>query len=87
MKSTIKRQTTNPIVEAFLQDLCLLDGHVSVALLARHQIVMLNETRSVFIHQNLTPKLHRFSGFAAFVKLRVWFEHAEQLNHLRRFQS
>ena len=54
MEPAIKRQTTNPIVKALLQNLCLLNDHVFVALLARHQTVMNNETRCVFIHQNLT---------------------------------
>ena len=79
METAIKRNLFDPILQTQLHRPRLLDRHVNVLCVAVHQVLMNDEARGIFIHQQQTTELHRLSSFAALVKLCVRFKDAEQL--------
>ena len=65
MKTPIERSPLNAAVQTPLQVPRLLDHHVAIVGIARHQIGLRDEARPVLVDQHLASKLHRLAGFAA----------------------
>ena len=79
MESSIEGRALDPSAQSLLERACLLDDHVAVLRVAWQQMMVRDEPDGVFVHQYQSPELDRFPGLAAFVKLRVRFEDAEEL--------
>ena len=74
METSIERSFFNLAAKTILQLPSLLDDHILIPRVARHEVVMRDEPRGVFVDQNQTPELDWLACLAPFVKLRVRLE-------------
>ena len=79
VKAAVEGCLADAAFQTSLQVPRLLDHHVSVVRVARHQVGVADEAGAVFVDQHLPPELHRLCGFASLVQLGMRLEDAQQL--------
>ena len=79
MKTSIERGFFNLAAKTILQYSGLLDEDPSILRVARHDVMMREKARGIFVDQDQTTKLNRLACLATLVKLRMRLEDAEQL--------
>ena len=79
VEAAIERQLLDLILETLLQSSRFRHRHVAVGLGATEQAMLREESCGVLEHQHQAAELHRLTGLASFVELRMRLEEAEQL--------
>src|SRR6056297_553564 len=83
VKTPVKRRCLNFTAMLPLSDRRLIDHPILVSRITIHQMIVTDESSTIFIDQHQTSVLVGLSGFAATVQLRVRFKETKQLVTVR----